>query len=151
MTAWTVAPRQLITNALITTIVTTKPGWSVHDHPYVLAQPTYPYLGVFSVPGGFYSGPPLTAPNADVQLVYEMRAMGTRRDQAQLLGDSVAELLLGRDPDGTFRVPFSPVPGWAVCDRIPTDTEPGGVEVVPGPTTLYQDSRRYTIALTPQG
>jgi hypothetical protein len=150
MITWTVAPRQLITSALIGTIVGAKPSWSVHDHPYVLAQPTYSYLGVFSVPGGFYSGPPLTAPNADVQLVYEMRAIGTRRDQAQLLGDSTAELLLGRDADGAFRVPFNPVPGWAVCDRMPTDTEPGGVEVVPGTPTLYQDSRRYTIALTPQ-
>ncbi len=145
-----IVPQQLVTNAILTAL-RAQPGWTVHDHPHVIQSPSYPYLALFAVPGGGFTGPPLTNPHADVQLVYQLDAVGARRDQAQLQGDKAARVMVGRAPGGAFLVDFEDVEGWAYCDRMPTDTTPGGVEVVPATPTLYRDTRRYTIALTPQG
>lgn len=145
-----IVPQQLVTNAILAAL-RAQPGWTAHDHPHLITNPTYPYLALFAIPGGGFTGPPLTAPTADAQLVYQLDSVGTRRDQAQLQGDKAATVLVGRRPDGTFLVDFEGIEGWAFCDRMPTDTTPGGVEVVPAATTLYRDTRRYTFALTPQG
>lgn len=144
-----VVPQQLVTNALLELL--RQPGRTVLDHPYTVENPRYPYLAVSAIPGGAFSGPPLTHPDADAELVYQVDAIGTRRDQAQALGDWAAGRLLRREVDGAYTHDFGTVEGWAVMARMPTDTTPGGVEVTPAPTTLYRDSRRYTIALTPQG
>lgn len=146
-----IVPQQLVTNALIKALRDAGPGKTILDHPYQVEKPSYPYLAVFAIPGGSFSGPPLTAPDADAELIYQLDAIGTRRDQAQAMGDWAAGVVVGREASGLFRVSFEDIPGWKVADRMPTDTTPGGVEVVPAATTLYRDTRRFTLALTPQG
>lgn len=146
-----VVPQQLVTNGLIELLKRAPSSKTVLDHPHTVDSPSYPYLALFAIPGGSFSGPPLTAPDADAELVYQLDAMGTRRDQAQALGDWAAARLLGREADGGYTFDFGEIVGWVVAGRMPTDTTPGGVEVVPATPTLYRDTRRYTIALTPQG
>jgi len=145
-----IVPVQLVTNALIA-LLKSQAGWSVHDHPYIVEKPTYPYLAVFQLPGGRFSGPPLTAPDADAELLFQLDAIGRRRDQAQLQGDKACALLIGREADGSYTHDFGAVEGWKVTGRMPADTTPGGVETIQATPTLYRDTRRYTIALTPQG
>lgn len=55
-----------------------------------------PYYVIQPISGGSFSGPEFCAPEADVELWYQVRSSGKRDDQADLLADMAREVLLDR-------------------------------------------------------
>lgn len=106
-----------------------------------------PYLIVWALPGGGFSGPPLHAPHDDVVWVYQVDAVGRRRDQVEFAADAVRDLFVGR-VDGALSV-FPDRPGWAVADREP-DGSPGGITSVgEPPNRVLTASQRFRLHTTP--
>lgn len=147
-----VAPVQMFTNGLLTMLkAQLEPGIRVYDTT-VPTGATFPYVMLTPLPGGSSYGPALTNPDADLEIPYQIDGVGSRRDQAQFAADRAMQALVGRDPaTGAFRVPFDPVTGWNVCDRMRDDEALGGVvpEGAP-PSITYTAPQRFKIAVTPE-
>lgn len=118
-------------------------GPKVWDHE-VPPNTTLPYLCLYQLPGGSYSGPPLSAPEADLTIVYQVDAVGTRRDQAQYLADKARTLTLGPTAPG-----LSAPTGWRECARLAADTPPGVIRTPDARNPLYSVPQRFALAVTP--
>jgi hypothetical protein len=110
----------------------------------------FPYLVVYEIPGGSFSGPALSEPAADVEAVWQINAVALRWAQAVELSDAVREYLLDRDPaSGHFSHQSLAVPGWTVMDREPYGG-PGDVQYSGAPPKrVFTASERYVLHLTP--
>jgi hypothetical protein len=115
----------------------------------VPAEADFPYVFVIRIPGGVTAGPPLTDPDADPGIVYQVDCVGQRRDQAEMLRDRADAALLGRQPNGQLTHSINVGTGYVCCDRIRDDVI-GGVEPegLP-PRTVYAAQQRYRIHVTP--
>lgn len=138
---------QKVTNALLA-LLRTHLGDNVYDHDTVPDTPTTPYYVVYRIPGGT-SGGPMADPEADLTLVFQINAVGKRRDQAEWASDKVTEVMLGRDELG--RLEELPLPSTMFeCGRMRSDV-PGGVEQEGAPpNAVYTAVQRFEIAVTPQ-
>jgi len=123
-------------------------GAKVYDHE-VPASVSYPYSCLYQVPGGSYSGPPLTGPEADLTAIFQVDAVGTRRDQAQWLADKIKEVTLGRGPSGQLLCSLNAPTGWRECARLAADTPPGVIRDSTAPTPLYSVPQRFAVVITP--
>jgi hypothetical protein len=144
----TVPDRQLVTTALVS-MVASSTGKAAGDHKAPAARTVgQPYVVVYSIAGGGFWGPGLTAPDASADLVYQLDAVGATRAQAEWMGDAVRRTLLART-NGAFQVAFPAVSGWVMADREPSGGPGGiGVEGVP-PNEVFTVAERYTLRLTP--
>lgn len=141
------APRQLVTLAF-RKLLASHPSLKIYSG-FMPDDPAFPLGVLHSIPGGGYSGPPLTDPDADSAYVYQVDVVGSRVDQVEKGRDELHQLVLGRDPDGAFLHALEEIPGWAWMDRLPGDT-PGGVDPEKAPSgTIFTATSRYTVALTP--
>lgn len=122
-------------------------GPKVHDHD-VPPNTTLPYVCLYQIPGGSYSGPPLWDPEADLTAIFQVDAVGTRRDQAQWLADKVKNVTLGRVA-GQLQYPLSPPAGWRECARLAADTPPGVIRSTDARNPLYSVPQRFAVAITP--
>lgn len=123
-------------------------GAKVYDHE-VPEVPGFPYVCLYQIPGGSYSGPPLTAPESDLTAVFQVDAVGTRRDQAQWLADKVFTVTLGRAPNGQLLYPLTAPGGWRECARLAADTPPGVIRDPTAKNPLYSAPQRFAVAITP--
>lgn len=152
MTTPTLVPTQLLTTAMIAMLARSINeggiGRKVYDHRFKGKEPPFPYAVVKHVGGVALDGPAFTAPDADVAVHFQVDSVGTRRDQAQLLGDAVREVILGRLATGSFKSALA-ISGWVVCDRLPLSAL-GGVEVngTP-PNEIYVVPQQYALHVTP--
>jgi hypothetical protein len=114
------------------------------------ADRPFPYLAVYEIPGGSFSGPVLADPAADVEAIWQINAVALRWAQAVELADAVREYLLDREPtSGQFVHQGLTVPGWSLMDRAPYggpgDTQSSGAP----PKRVFTASERYALHLTP--
>lgn len=141
----TVLDQRKVTTNLVTMLqaATSRPGADMV--PPEAAE--LPYFFVIPIAGGpDSSGPALTAPDADVGVVYQVTSVGARRDQSEWMADKVRQAILGRNPDGSFVVAFPVVPGLSVADRRPDGGRPGTDRQGDG---RYATPERYVLHLTP--
>lgn len=124
-------------------------GAKVYDHEVPDVVAGYPYSCLYSIDGGSYSGPPLTAPEADLTALFQVDAVGTRRDQAQWLADKIKEVTLGRGPGGQLLYPLSVPTGWRECARLAAGTPPGVIRDPTAKNPLYSVPQRFAAAITP--
>jgi hypothetical protein len=109
------------------------------------AQPQMPYLVLYSIDGGGFDGPVFLAPEADATLVYQVDAVGERRDQVETLADRVRGCLIGRSSStGAFTTALTPS-GYKVMDRA-ADGSPGGVD---REGQVFSSAQRFAITVTP--
>lgn len=108
------------------------------------ALATTPYLILYSIDGGGFSGPEWNAPHADATLVYQVTVVGERRDQVEMLADKVRARILGRGSNGAFLATITPT-GAVVMDRD-SDGGPGGVD---HDGTVFTFAERFALTVTP--
>lgn len=143
----TVPDRQFITNNLLT-MLAAGTGKQVGDHK-APAVPVYPYSVLYVLPGGEYWGAPLIAPDADVDMYYQVDSIGARRDQVEWLADRVRRTMLARTSGGVFQVSFTNPTGWKVADRVP-EGGPGGVQVEGSPPNeVFSIPERFALRVVP--
>jgi hypothetical protein len=129
-----VIDRQPVTDWLIAVLLAT--GLLVGDDDIPAGyDPTKPYLVVLSIDGGELWGPPLTSAASAMGLIYQVDAVGSRKDQAMRARDLAQRAILGRAPAGGWRVDPAPPTGLHVVHRdlaggtggqaIPGDGQPG--------------------------
>ena len=116
---------------------------------FIPEQPRLPVLILHSLSGGEYFGPFFAEPEADARYVYQVDVVGSRMDQVEKGADELRDMILGRNPDGSFKYALPDVPGYVWADRLPGDT-PGGVDVEKAPSgTVFTASHRFAVVLTP--
>lgn len=148
MADWKVPPTQLIYNNLLAML-----NDQLSARVYDTVGPTditnlSNWWVLYAIAGGEFYGPPLTNPEADTILMYQLDSVAKRRDAAMLAADRAVDAWVGRT-NGALTVPLTMPPGWNQCDRMRSDT-PGGVEPQGAPpSTLYVASNRFAIAVTP--
>lgn len=104
---------------------------------------------VYLIPGGGFSGPILSAPDADVSLILQVTSVGKQRRQAQWMADLVRRVVLARTSSGAFQVQLDSPVGWAVIDRRPVGG-PGGVDLGGKPPHyVFSQADRFEIYVTP--
>lgn len=139
--------RQLLGSNLVTAVATAtgKPCGDAKA-PLDVAPP---YAVVHTISGGGYWGPGLVAPEDSADWVYQIDAVGDRRDQAEWLADKIRLTVLGRDAAGAFLTAISEPSGLRIIDRR-SDGGAGGVEVEGTPPhEVYTASERYVVSVTP--
>lgn len=100
-----------------------------------------PYLILYPLWSTSLGSTPLVSPDSDWDWTYQVTTVAERGDQAEWMRDRILQLLLGRNPDGSFETPIE-VPGIRVMDRRLADDS--GVE----PGSLSTDLR-VVLSVTP--
>lgn len=145
-----VPSQQEVTDALLAMLNAGLPnGVDAGDHraPEPIA---YPYVILYAVPGGRYTGPPLVAPYSDAWFVYQISSVGERRDQAQRTADTVRNLMVGHDlTTGALATALNLPAGWRVCARLQEATPPGVEPEGEPPNQVFTVPEQFTIVVTP--
>src|SRR5262245_41475177 len=138
----------MLRNALTQNVYYADSGSSESGMPPVDAQ--VPYVCVYSVPGGETWGPPLTAPQADGQMLFQVNSVGGTSQQAVWMDDQVRTVILDRNSTGSFTTPLA-VGGMSVIDRASQDGTSGPQEAVIDRQgrQLWQTTPRFSITVTP--
>lgn len=84
----------------------------------------YPYHVIYSISGGFLTGPGFGAAQADAEFVYQVDSVGRTRSQAEEAADRVRNWIVGRTAAGVFVVQAADPDGLQISDRI-VDGTPG--------------------------
>jgi hypothetical protein len=150
--AVTRAAEEPVTQWAIDLLAGMDSNFEVGDHraPDGADPSVAPYLIVYVV-SPLRSGPPLAAPDADLQLTIQVTAVGWTRAQAMSLSDRAEARLVGRSPSGAYLAAGGSIPGMTVHDRISSGS-PGGVDVSgTPPDEVYTVPRRYDLTATPTG
>lgn len=144
------APDGAVTDAVLALLEST--GLPVYDGVYDGPQPPrstdWPFAVFYPISGGGYDGPPLTGPDEQVTLAFQVEVSGLRRDQTQWMADRLQGLVHGRLPSGLFNTPLS-VAGYVVLDRAPYPVPPGIFPVGDPPNRVWNSSVRFTVTVTP--
>lgn len=140
----TVLDREVLTTALKAWLAEElNRGVEVGESPS--ASPL-PYVMIYPIPGGRFSGPAFSAPNADADAVYQLTSVGKGREQAEWLADRARHVMLDREDDGTFATAFPDIEGWVVYDRSPDSGPP---PVTPDGAGLWRVDERFVLCITP--
>lgn len=109
----------------------------------------YPYAILYEMEGGAFSGPALTAPEADADFRYQVTCVGTSRSQARWAADRVRRTMVDREPTGAFKVSYTAPPGVKLTDRLLIGGS--GYTEVDGdpPNELYSIPTLYALGATP--
>lgn len=119
-----------------------------YDHFAPREGRVFPYVIVYRIQGGDSYGPPLWDPNADLNLVYQIDAVGERRDQAEFVGSLVAQIMIGTS-NGSPLYQLNLPPEISECGRLRHDV-PGGVDVEGDPPhEVFTLPGRYEVCVTP--
>ena len=141
-----VAPVQMITNALLDMLQ--AEGFRVGDHEPPKDR-TFPYHILYQIEDApAPEGPPLTGPEEDMAIGFQVTTVGSGRKQAQWGADRVRAAITGRAADGSFLVELPVVAGWSVSSRLgstPSGVAPEGS----APNVLFNAPNRYTLHVTP--
>lgn len=105
--------------------------------------PPTPYLILYSIDGGGFTGPEWHDPHADATFVYQVTAVGERRDQVETLMDRARARLVGRGTDGSYLVALEPS-GCVVGDRSIDSV--GGVD---REGLVFSSVERFAFTVTP--
>lgn len=140
-------PQQLVLTSLIADLRARFGAGAVGDHE-APANPSFPYLVVYSVDGGGSFAPGWRA-ERHISLPVQVSCVGRRRDQAQLMGDKVRDFMLERNPDGSFVQVLSSPTGWVVSGRLPGDAASGVLVEGSSPNKIYTVPLRFTLQVTP--
>lgn len=109
---------------------------------------SFPYVVLYQVAGGGSSGPPLTAPDADAEIVFQLDGVGQIRGSAQWARDWACNVLIGRNPDGSFKVALDLPADLAVCDRLLDETMSGVDREGTPPNATFTAAQRVRVAIT---
>lgn len=141
-----VVPVQLVTNSFLTML--TSGGLRVGDHELPTDR-TFPYSILYQIDDAPPpSGPPLTGPEEDMAIGYQLMSVGTGRKQAQWQADKLRDRILGHSLGGAFDIPFPAIAGWTVSSRL--GTTPSGVAPEgSAPNVLFNVPDRYILIVTP--
>lgn len=134
---------QHVTDAFIA-MLEAATAMAVGDHE---APPdrTLPYLIVYRIDGGGFSGPAWDDSTADATYVFQVTAVGEARVQAEALAGRVRSRILSRDADGRWDFPLALPAPYKEMSRGP-DASPAGPDRV---GTLWHVPDRYQITVTP--
>lgn len=110
----------------------------------------YPYLTIWSIPGGSQGGPPLGASKADAVYVYQIDSVGKVRQQAEALGSRINGRVVGRAADGSYAAPSPVLTGMVVLDRDTADTPGGATSEGTHPNEVWTYSERFAISVSAQ-
>lgn len=108
----------------------------------------FPYHVLYAIPGGAFDGPPLTDPDADASVVYQLNSVALSPAESERLADDARAVILGRT-GGTFDVPHPELAGWSFMDRRPDAGLPGSEYAGTPPTRVFTTSERFVFDLTP--
>lgn len=100
------------------------------------------YTFVYSIPGGRFEGS-FGDPEVDATLVYQVTAVGARRDHAQELADKVNWALTSRGSSGGFNVAFPALNGLKAVNRTSGGFSPGIISQ----GSVYSVPNRYRISV----
>jgi hypothetical protein len=107
------------------------------------ADAALPYVVVYAIAGGELGGPPLTNPEADAELIYQVTCVGGTPTQAVWMDDHVRAVVVGRTSTGDFSTPLS-VPSGVVVDRQTLSGSSGAVAT----GSLWQTVPRYGVRVS---
>jgi hypothetical protein len=108
------------------------------------APAALPYYIVYTSPGDFYDGPPMTDANADPTWVFQFTAAAIGERQQLFMEDRIREFVLGKNPDTDGWLVDLDTGDWKVMGRE-FDSDGGGV--IEG--GVYSTAKRYRFQLTP--
>lgn len=110
----------------------------------------YPYNVLYNIPGGSVSGPPLTAPEADVAFVVQVNSVSLDPGEVENLADGVRAAFLERHPlSGELLRSAPELDGWVIHDRE-LDAGLGNTEYSGAPPNrVFTTSERYILHATP--
>lgn len=84
-----------------------------------------PYGIIIPRPRGPFTGAVYsTQPWSEAQIEYRIKSVGRRYDQAELMADTVREVMLGRDADGSYTFEMT-IENHSVMERRPGQDSPG--------------------------
>jgi hypothetical protein len=104
---------------------------------------TLPYVVVYDIPGGEYSGPPWADPEGIAEFYFQTTCVGGTASQANWMADFVRTLVVGRTATGDFTTALT-VTGASVMDRYSLD----GTSAADATGSLYQSTPRFCIIIT---
>lgn len=148
----TVPNRSTITDAFLL-LLRSSTGQPIGDHTApsqaeMTDEEFFPYAIVYSIEGGELTGPPLSAPEADGEFVYQVTSVGTTRKQAEWMADRARRTVLART-SGQYQVEMVSPAGTKIRGRIP-DGGAGPVDVEgEEPNEIYSVPERFRILTTP--
>lgn len=141
-----VPDRRLLTDAVIAAVASAT-GKPCGDHRAPVGVDP-PYTIVWSIPGGRYWGPWLSAPDSCADFVVQVDSVGRQRAQADALAAQVRDLMLDRSGSGALAV-ITPPPGWRIADRS-ADGGPPGVDVGgDSPHYVFSVPERFVLRVVP--
>lgn len=146
MTTPRVAPVQLVTNALLEGL--TAAGFRVGDS-ILPTDRTFPYHILYQIDDAPPpDGPPLTGPEEDLWIGFQITTVGSGRKQAQWGADKIRGFMTGRDASGALVHALPVIAGWKVSSRL--GSTPGGVDPEgTAPNLLFNAPNRYILHVTP--
>ena len=142
----TIPPQQLVVSAFIADLRARYGAPKVGDHEAPSAA--FPHLIVYALDGGSMFVPGWF-PERHVGVPLQVTCVGSRRDQAQAVADSVTEFVLGRNSNGVYVQALSTPPGWVMCDRLAGDAASGVMVEGSAPLKVYTVPLRFTLLVTP--
>lgn len=112
------------------------------------SNPAMPYGILYPIGGGEFHGPPLAAPDEDVDMVYQVTSVGREADpqQVEWMADRVRRFFLERAPQGDFIETIPAPEGWKISDRWP---DAGLPPIDPETQGLFQVPERFVLRVTP--
>lgn len=107
--------------------------------------PVYPYHVLYSVPGGYVSGPPMGQAQGDALFLFQLDSVGLTRDQAEQAADRARNWLVGRTIHGEFVVQPPDPDGVRIHDRIVDGTPGAPLQEGQPPREVFTVSETYGI------
>lgn len=146
-------PIQPVTDAVMDLLLTASAADpdnnpQVYDGDSAPDERRMPYVVIYQIPGGGFSGPPLVGPQDDAEIVFQLDGVGMLRGSAQWARDWACEVLAGRNPGGSFRFALSLPVGLSVCDRLLDDTVSGVEREGNPPNATFTAAQRVRVAVT---
>lgn len=105
----------------------------------------YPYWVLYSIPGGYMSGPPLGQAQGDARYVYQVDSVGRTRAQVEMAADRAREWVVGRTSAGVFVVQAADPDGVKIHDRIVDGTPGAPLQEGQSPNEVFTVSETYGI------
>lgn len=122
-------------------------GKEIGDHQSP-ESPSFPYGVLTVLDGSTFGGPPLVAPEADMDIPVQVDSIGRTPAQARWMADIVRRTLVARFPGGRFQVNADDPEGYHVADR---QTAGGPTVPIPEGNTadrVWSLPERFTIRIT---
>lgn len=144
----TTPDRGIVTEWLLGLLAADPNGYGVGDHKAPAGPVTYPYLVVYSIPGGSVGGPPMGQAQGDASFVYQVDSVGLTREQSEKLASRARERVSGRTATGSWFAAATPPSGLAVNDRIAEGSPGAPLAEGSYPNEVWTTSERFVVSVT---